>query len=138
MAVTLEQARIAVATKIDSLVATWSAYTLAVEWSNRNSINYGTQVNPFLCAELMMIDGYRSTLGSALSHRVMGSIILTARVRRGQGTKPANDLLEHFYPTMQMTDSMSPVRTHAARLVTAKPEQDWLGVSAVIPFWYDS
>ena len=134
--VTLEQARTAIATRVNALVATWVAYTLEVEWDNRNNINFATQTNPYLCVEIMLIDGQQAGLTS--THRVFGSLILTARVRKGQGTALANALLEHFYPSLQMSDSMFPVRTHAARIIQEKPVNDWAGQTAVIPFWYDN
>lgn len=138
MSVTLEQARTAVMTKVAALAATWTAYTLVIEYDNRNNVNYGTQTLPFLDVELFHISGEQASLGETPTHRLRGSIILTARVKVGQGMSTANTLLEHFYPSMQMTDTMSPVRTYAARIVTAAPKEGWAGISAVIPYWYDS
>lgn len=134
--VTLEQARTAIATRVNALVATWVTYTLEVEWDNRNTINFATQTNPYLSVEIMLIDGQQA--GLTATHRVFGSLILTARVRKGQGMSKANALLEHFYPSLQMSDSMFPVRTHAARIILEKPVNDWAGQTAVIPFWYDN
>ena len=136
MSTTLEQARTAITTKVQSLVATWNAYQLEVEWDNRNTINFSTQTNPYLCVEIMLIDGDQA--GLTTTQRIFGSLLITARVRNGQGTASANALLEHFYPSLQMSDSMFPVRTHAARVVSVKPVNDWAGQSAVIPFWYDN
>ncbi len=133
---TLEQARSAIATAVNNLAATWVTYTLEVEWDNRNTINFATQTNPYLCVEIMLIDGTQA--GLTATQRVFGSLILTARVRKGQGTSSANTLLQHFYPSLQMSDTMFPVRTHAARIVSAGIVNDWAGQSAVIPFWYDN
>jgi hypothetical protein len=133
-----ETARVAIVTAVKALAATWSAYTLAVEYDNRNLVNLGTQVSPYLSVEIMLIDGEQASLGPDAAHRVYGSIILTAWVHRGSGDKPANDLLAHFYPSLHMSDAMPPVRTSAAKLVNAKPSKDWFGKSAVIPFWYDN
>lgn len=138
MSVTREQAREAIVTKIKALAGTWSTYTLVVDYDNRNTVNYGTQVNPFLCVEVLFIDGYQANLGPNSSQRILGSLILTARVKAGSGIKQANDLLEHFYPSLHMSDSMNPVRTYASRFIRAKPEKAWAGESVVIPFWYDN
>lgn len=137
MATTKEQARVAIVTKVEALRATWAG-TLAIEYDNRENINYSTQVDPFLRVNIMTIGGYQIDLARSPQQRVLGSIVLTAFARCGSGTKAMNDLLQHFYPDMQMTDSMSPVRTHAAQLVTAPEKNGWAGESAVIPFWYDN
>ena len=133
-----ETARVAITTKVKALAATWSQYTLEVEYDNRNLVNWGTQTNPYLSVEVMGIGGEQASLGPNSNHRIYGSVILTAWVHRGSGDKAANDLLEHFYPEMHMSDAMPPVRTQAARLVNAKPAKDWVGRSAVIPFWCDN
>jgi len=134
----VEDARQAIVTKVEALRTTYADPSLVVEYDNRNLVNKATQTAPYLCVEIMNISGDQIDLGPGSRHRVMGSIILTARVRKGAGVKAANELLAAFYPSMHMTDSMIPVRTRAARLVRAKDEGDWAGESAVIPFWYDN
>ena len=139
MAVTKEQSRVAIVTKINTLVGTANlGYTLVVEYENRNTVNWATQTNPVLCVEILYIDGFQSNLASNTNHRVLGSIILKALVKKGQGIKKANDLLEHFYPSMHMSESMFPVRTMATKLTSEKMNNDWACEVAVIPFWYDN
>ena len=138
MTVTREQAREAIASKVLALEATWTTYSLVVDYDNRNLVNYGTQSSPFLSVEILFIDGYQTDLGPAGAQRVLGSIILTARVKSGSGVKQANELLEHFYPSMHKTDAMAPVRTFVAKFTRAHPDRGWVGESVVIPFWYDN
>jgi hypothetical protein len=141
MAVTKEESRVAIVTKIEALKATFSpspSYTLVIEYENRNLVNWATRTDPVLCVEILYIDGFQSNLAANTNHRVMGSILLKALVKKGQGVMAANKLLEHFYPAMHMSEAMFPVRTRATRLTKEPMEKDWFCEVAVIPFWYDN
>lgn len=139
MIVTREMARQAITTRIQSLKATFSPYAVAVEYDNMNTVNRATQSNPFLGVTLVYIDGMQINLGPDSQHRPMGTLVLEAFDKEGAGTARMNALLDHFYRGVQMTDSMAPVRTHAARFASKRtPEQGWIAQSALIPFWYDS
>ena len=133
-----EDVRQAIVTAIEARKASWADNTLIVEYDNRELVNRDTHVNPFLCVELLYIDGYQASLFPDPVHRILGTIILTAKVKQGSGSKAANDLLDHFYTAIHLTDTITPIRTHAAKLVRAKSEAGWVGESAVIPFWYDN
>lgn len=137
MSVTIEESRQAIVTLIDTLRSVYGS-PLVIQYDNR-TIDYSAQTRAFLEVEILYINGYQPGLMTAGKiQRQLGSIILTARVREGAGVSEANTLLEHFYPTMHMTDAMFPVRTHAATLTKARPKHDWQGQCAVIPFWYDN
>lgn len=138
MSVTQEQARVAIVTKVAAIASTWVGPTLIVDYDNKELVNWATQTNPFLSVEIVHIDGYQAGLSNVPVQRVLGTIVLTAKAPIGSGMKALNDLLEFFYPAMHMTDSMTPVRTYAARLVDGKPTASWRAKAAVIPFWYDN
>lgn len=139
MIVTREQARQAVTTKVEALKASFTDYTVIVEYDNREAVNRATQSKPFLAVTLVYIDGYQINLGPSSQHRPIGTIVVEAWDKEGAGTARVNKLLDHFYRGMQMTDSMAPVRTFAARFASKRvPVQGWIAQSALIPFWYDT
>lgn len=134
---TMEQARVALVTKIEALKATWLAYPLLVQYDNRESINYSTQVNPFLRVSIDYFNGAQIALGPNGGHRMMGVILLEAWVKVGQGSKLGNDLLLHFYPSIHMTDLLPPLRTRAAEFRTGNKINGWIATAAVIGFHHD-
>ena len=135
---TREQARVALVNAVEALKATWTAYPLTVEYDNRMAVNRATQTNPFLCVKLRYMGGEQIALGENGGHRLMGIIELEANVKEGQGSKLANDLLQHFYPSLHKTDAHSPLRTYAARFSSKPPTKGWDNEVALIPFWFDA
>lgn len=134
---TMEQARVALVTKIEALKATWLAYPLLVQYDNRESINYSTQVNPFLRVSIEYFNGAQIALGPNGGHRMMGVILLEAWVKVGQGSKLGNDLLTHFYLGVHQTDAMPPLRTKAAEFKTGNTINGWKAQAAIVPFRHD-
>ena len=134
---TREDARVALVTAVEALKTTWSAYSLIVEYDNRILVNRSTQSNPFLCVNMKYMGGEQLALGENGGHRLMGVIELEANVKQGQGSKLANDLLQHFYPTLHMTDAFPPIRTYAARFSSKPAKEGWENEVALIPFWFD-
>lgn len=135
---TQEAARQALVTRIEALKNTFTGgYPLIIEYDNREVVNRATQSDPFLCVKLVYQDGSQASLGPTADSRVFGTIVLEANVKIGAGIKAANELLEHFYPSVHQRDDMPPLRCWSARLVTPRPEGAWAKSVAVIPFWYD-
>lgn len=132
-----ETARIALTTAIEARRSTWSAYPLEVELPNQNVIDPATQSNPFLKVMFLYIDAYQANLGPTGFHRAIGHVVLEAWVKEGAGVKLANDLLEHFYPSLHMKDTMPPVRTYAAMFVKAYNKSGYFVTPILIPFWHD-
>jgi len=133
-----ELARVAVATRIEELKATWTAYALLVEQENLQAVNLATQVLPYLKVELVYISAEQAEISRNPRHRAYGHVLLTACVREGQGTKRANELLEHFYVPLQMQDGLPPLRTFAADFVRSKLKEGWVHTPVLIPFYYDT
>lgn len=135
---TRESARVALTTKIEELRATWSDYALIVEYDNLNKVNLPMQTLPYLCVNLVHVDGWQIDLAQNPQQRFVGTIVLEAKVKEGQGTKLAFDLLQHFYPSLQMTDALAPLRTHAAKFKELPAAAGWHTCAVLIPFWYDA
>lgn len=138
MPVTQEQARQAVTLRVMQLHATWTEFPLWVEFQNSKPVNIATQVHPFLRVSLVYQGGEQVDLSDKPAHRASGTLVVEALCKEGEGTAAANRLLAHFYPHLQMTDSMYPVRAHAARFASHPPVLGWFAQAALIPFWYDS
>lgn len=139
MIVTRETVRQKITTAVQALKTTFTGYTVVIEYDNMQTVNRATQSNPFLSVTLVYIDGMQVGLGYGSMHRPIGTIVLEAWDKEGAGTARMNKLLDHFYRGLQMTDSMAPVRTHAARFSSKRvPEQGWIAQAALIPFWFDT
>lgn len=133
-----EAVRIAIRTAVEARKTSWAGPALNIEYDNM-LLDMSAQSNAFLRVRTQFRDGWQVDLSSAPTHRMLGNILLEAVVKVGSGTKQANLLLDHFYPVLHRTDSMTPLRTLAAKpLPPSKPESGWLCVGMVIPFWYDN
>lgn len=135
---TREDVRIKLTERIEALKLTWTDYPLVVEYDNAEAVNEAEQSTPYLSVRQVYMDGYQTSLSLNPTHRALGTIILEARAKQGEGTARLNKLLEHFYPSVHMTDSMSPLRTFAARFGSSPAKLGWVGQAALIPFWFDS
>jgi hypothetical protein len=136
---TREQARLALVNKVEALKASWAGgYTLEVEYDNLERVNLATQTDPYLCVNLLYHDGYQLDLSDTPQHRLLGTIVLEAKVKEGQGSKKASELLDHFYKALHLTDANAPLRTEAAKIRTPPAHAGWKADVAIIPFWFDS
>ncbi len=134
-----ELIRIALVTKVESLKATFSSYPLVIEYANGNVVNTALQKNPYLRVWIVYQDGQQVDLSNKPGHRLMGTLVVEACVKAGTGTSAANKLLGHFYPELQMKDTIKPLRTLAARFASKEAGSDgWATEAALIPFWADS
>lgn len=133
-----ELVRTALVAKVETLRASFTAYPLKVEYANGEKVNTALQTTPYLRVWIVYQDGDQINLASAPDYRLIGTIVVEARVKEGNGTKAANELLNHFYPAIHMKDTIPPLRTLAARF-SSKPASDgWATEAALIPFWADS
>lgn len=132
-----EAARVALTNVIEARKNAWTEYPLKVELPNQAAIDPATQSDPFLKAMFVYHDAYQASLGPGAIHRALGHIVLEAWIKEGTGSKPANDLLAHFYPSLHMKDSIIPVRTYAAVFVAPYNKAGWHVNPVLIPFWHD-
>lgn len=138
MKVTLEDVRKAITTKVEALRAELPT-PVNVSYDNRDVTNYELQSVPYVDVSIFWQGGQQMGLSMIQpGHRMQGSIIIEVKAKEGSGMKEANNLLEHFFPRMQMTNDMLPVRTYAARMASRPEFNGWVGVAAIIPFWVDS
>lgn len=132
-----EAARVAVVTAVQALRAAWADYDLTVEYGN-TLIDISKQSTPFLRVTVMYGDAFQVDLGAQPRHRASGGILLEALAKEGSGDKVQNQMLEHFYKPLHMSDAYPPLRTSAAKFLAVRPPIDgWATVGVAVPFWYD-
>lgn len=138
MKVTLEDVRRAITEKVEELKQAFD-YPISVSYDNHDTANYELQSKPYVDVSIMWQGGQQMGLSMIQpGHRMQGSIIVEVRAKEGSGMREANTILEHFYPSLQMTNGMYPVRTYAGRPASRPAANGWAGVAMVIPFWVDS
>ena len=133
-----EAIRISLTTKVEALKASFVGWPLAIEYANGEVVNTAIQTKPYLKVHIIYQDGEQLELAYNPNYRLIGTILVEACFKEGTGTKAANILLNHFYPALQMRDTMPPLRTMAARFSSKPVTQGWAAESALIPFWADS
>jgi hypothetical protein len=129
----LELYRQQLVTEIELHKASFTDYSVVVEYDNRTIVDTQLQKNSFLSAEIMYIDGYQADLSNKPVHRIIGMLVLTAKTREGAGTAEGYKLLEHFYTRLQWK-VVGKVRLDMAKMVRPRLLNGWWGVSATIPF----
>ena len=131
-----ESARKGLTEAIVALQATFPG-GIVVELPNMLVVNLPEQKEPWLKVKIVYKDGWQASLSSDRHHRTIGMLILEAWVPAGSGIKAANDILEHFYKPIHMTDSVPGVRTMGAKPVECFGKPGWEVTPVVVPFWFD-
>lgn len=136
MIVTLNDIREKIVSAVEAIKVDYGP--IVTEYHHLRAVNLDLQSDPFLSTRIMLYDGMQINLGKNGGNRLMGSIVLEAKYKEGEGSKVANNILEYFYRKIHMTDDHYPVRTYAARLSGRSVVKGWLAEAAIIPFWCDS
>ena len=131
-----ESVRQAIVGLIEARKATWSDYTLIIEYDNRLLVDTQTQHNPFLRVGITYFDGEQIDLGSQ-NHRDQGLVVVSAVVREGEGSAKANALLDHFVPSLQQR-SIGALRLWGSRPHKDSPHLGWVYYPVAIPFEADT
>lgn len=97
----IEAIRQSLVAAVESAKAGFSEYALKIGYDNRDIIDPLKQTSPFLEVEVQLGPGWQADLSPDPIHRISGLLILTAKVREGNGTAQINRLLDHFYPKLQ-------------------------------------
>lgn len=133
---TIEAIRQGFVTAVEAAKVGFSEYTLKIAYDNRRIIDPLQQVNPYLEVELQLGPGWQADLGPNPIHRISGLLILTAKVRDGNGTAQINRLLDHFYPKLQRR-RIGLALTEMPSFPKGKSVDGVYGQSVVIPFIAD-
>lgn len=132
----LDEIRASLVSAVVDLIPSFTEYSLAVEFDNREVINLSTQEDPYLLAQIKLIDGEQASLGDDPLHRIYGQLYLAARVKKSHGVAVANRLLSHFYPSLQ-NKQFGTVRVQMATFAPEKDALGWVTYPLILPFWSD-
>jgi|DEB19_MinimDraft_2_1074335.scaffolds.fasta_scaffold62109_1 hypothetical protein len=132
----LELARQAIATAVEAAKVGSPTTPLIIEYDNRIIVDTQTQTKPFLCVNMVLMDGRQADLNAKPIHRFDGQIHIAAAVKEGAGSADALKLLDHFYPQLHQR-ALGILRTHMAKAAPMKPHLGWCYYPMLIPFWFD-
>lgn len=110
---------------------------LNVEYPNQVELDPAAQTDPFMKVRIVYNDSYQASLGPRKHLRAVGMLLLECWVNPGKGTKLANDMVQHFYPSLHMSDSIAGVRTLAVKFLPNQTRAGWDVQPIGIPFWFD-
>lgn len=110
--------------------------TLVVNAPNRQLVDYGTQVDPFLQWDLVWRHGEQMELGEEPVVRSDAQLIVSAAVKVGDGTLAAQQLLDFVTPYLELR-TLSVARTKAAAPSPFADHNGWHYESVIIYVWYD-
>ncbi len=133
----LDNFRAAVNTAIEATRATFTDYSLAVDYENRHIVNPDALDNPYLCVELKFVDSGQRDLNPIRTQRVLGFVILTVKCKVGAGTSGALKLLEHMYKPLHCR-KLGAANMEVAKLVPGREVKGFWCQSIMIPFWLDT
>lgn len=133
---TIEALRQSLVGAVEAAKAGFSEYQLNIGYDNRFVIDPLTQVNPFLEVEIQLGPGWQADLSYNPIHRITGLLILTAKVRDGQGTSKINRILDHVYPKLQRR-RIGLALTEMPSFPRGVSKNGIYGQSVVIPFVAD-
>jgi hypothetical protein len=130
-----EVAQTDISTAIQAAAAAWPGYTVAVDYENRDFIDFTAQVNPYLAVDIVYYDGQQMDLGAAPLVGIYGQIMLAVCVQTGRGTSDANKLMDYFTSALQLKN-WSLVRTKVARPQRSVDRLGWHCLVTLVDFWY--
>ncbi len=130
-----EQARAALYAATASAISNLTP-TPAVQWDNRNLVDMGSQVDPYLAVDFVVSGGSQKSLGKTKVVRYLGMLVICAAAREGQGVKLLLQWLDALTSPLQMRD-IGGVVTQAAMPQAPKDVLGWHIRPLALPFWYD-
>lgn len=132
----IEAIRQSLVAAVEAAKSGFSEYPLVIGYDNRDYIDPMKQTNPYLEVEVQLGSGWQADLSPDPIHRITGLLILTAKVREGNGTAQINRLLDHFYPKLQRR-RIGLALTEMASFPRGSSIKGLYGQSVVIPFIAD-
>lgn len=99
---TIEAARVEIATIAATLVAAHSVYPLVVEYDNRLVVDQVAQETPYLQLQMKYLSGMQMDMAAKPIVGQFGQLLLAVVVKAGTGTKAANDLMDFVVPYFEL------------------------------------
>lgn len=132
-----ETTRQSVVSAVESVKAGAPGGAPVIEYDNRIIVDTQTQSAPFMCVELIYMDGEQADLAAKPIHRTSGVLRVSAAAKDGDGSAKANALLDYFCPLLQ-GKQFGAVRTKYAKPIAPRPHLGWVYFTVLIPFWVDT
>jgi hypothetical protein len=107
-----------------------------VQWDNRDLVDMGKQVDPFLCIDFVVASGVQKSLGNVKVVRYTGMLAMLALIKQGQGISAAVKMIDSLAHALQMKN-IDGVVTEAAMPQAPKDINGWHHRPLVVPFWFD-
>lgn len=125
-------------TEVERARAAWSAYTLKVEYPNKDLINLAEQTDPYLAVDLVFFGARQMDLGLQPFTRHTGRILFAAGVKEGAGQLAAVKLLDHLHPYFHLRHDLGVVRTAEAQAGGFRKAMGWHFELLTVSFWSDT
>jgi hypothetical protein len=123
-------------TEIERAKAAWTAYTLKIEYDNRDSVDLAALTDPYLMVDIVWGDAQQMDIGQRPLVSDYGSIIVAAGCKVGAGKAPLLALLDFFRPYLQLRNPLGTVKTHVAHVDPRPVEKDgYYYQTMTVPFW---
>ncbi len=133
---TYETVRQAIVTETERAKTAWTAYSLLVDYDNKDRIDLESLTTPYVCVDIVWLDGQQMDLGRQPLVTDYGQIVVAAGVKEGGGTNSLLKLLDHFKPYLQLRDNIgASVRTEAAMLTRPVTRRGFYFQPMLVPFW---
>lgn len=126
----------AIRSVIEAAKAAWTDYTLLVDYDNRDPVDLAALTDPYVCVDILWLDGEQMDMGTSPLTTKYGQIILAAGVKEGAGTDLLLKLLDHMERYLQLRDDIgASVRTQAASLTKPRTLKGFYYQPLIVPFW---
>lgn len=132
-----EAIRQGIITEVERARTAWSAYTLLVDYENRDLVDLEAieDGQAYLAVDIVFLSGNQLDLGQSPMIEDAGHIILAAGAKMGAGTAQQVKLLDHVRPYLQLRDDLGIARTEAGKLQRPQMRQGFYYLPLIVPFW---
>lgn len=136
----LDAARQAIFTEVERARAAWTAYTLQVEYENRDRVDLSKVTKSYACLDILWARASQMDLGLRPKVNDYGTILLTVGTKQGNGSTDLLKLLDHFRPYLQLRDNIGGgVRTQEGHIQKPYPAADGFYYYPLsVPFWVEN
>lgn len=119
---------------LDALLA--EGITLDVQYENRNLIDTGSQVEPYLIFEIELTGKQQVSIGRPYHTRYFGEMSVGVCCKENEGTSFQDQVADKLVKHLELKD-INGVRLKVADVRPAKLMKGWYCLPIVTKFWFD-
>lgn len=119
---------------IDALTA--EGINLAVQYENRNLIDTGSQVEPYLIFEIEITGKKQVSIGKPYHTRYYGEMSVGICCKENEGTSFQDQVADKLVKHLELKD-INGVRLKVADVRPPRPIKGWYCLPVVTKFWFD-